>query len=407
MSYTDDHGTGKFANARTTPVAPRNAPPVFTVSEATRTLFENLAAGTLLGAPLVATDPEGDTLIYSLGDSLDGSNFVPFRIDQNGQIRTNRGFDYEQRQSFSFDAQVRDGRDAAGNDDEAVDHTIAVTVTVRNEDEPGELLISGRLIIGQQLTASLSDPDGNPRIERWLWQREHSPGTWVTIGQDASTYTLVNADLAKQLAVTPYYTDDHGAGKSVTVAIAPPKETNDPPVFTVSGATFTVSEHLERGTLIGSPLVATDPEGDTLTYWLARGDSTEFEIDQNGQITNKTLFDYERRNSYSFGVQVRDGVDSAGNDDEDEAPDTSITVTIDIVNEDEPGEVSISGTLQRGARLTASLSDDDGPRNVAWQWGRWSTTILDWVNIRGANSAERILERTDEGALLQARVSYT
>ena len=407
VSYTDDHGTGKSANARTTPVAPRNAPPVFAVSEATHTLFENRATGTLLGSPLVATDPEGDTLIYSLGNSLDGSNSVPFIIAQNGQIRTKRPFDYEHRNSYSFDAQVRDGRDGAGNDDEAVDDTVRVTITIRNEDEPGELLISGRLIISQQLTASLSDPDGNPRIERWLWQREHSPGTWVTIGQDASTYTLVNADLAKQLAVTPYYTDDHGAGKSVTVAIAPAKETNAPPVFTVSGATFTLSEHLERGTLIGSPLVATDPEGDTLTYWLARGDSTVFEIDQNGQITNTTLFDYERRNSYNFGVHVRDGVDSAGNDDEDEPPDASITVTIDIVNEEEPGELRISGTPARGELLTASLGDPDGNfRNLVWRWNRENSTGTSWLTIAGATSDTYRLVLGDVGTRVQVRVSY-
>ena len=43
--YADDHGRGKSATATTTPVAPRNAPPVFTVSEATVTLFENRATG--------------------------------------------------------------------------------------------------------------------------------------------------------------------------------------------------------------------------------------------------------------------------------------------------------------------------------------------------------------------------
>ncbi len=407
VSYTDDHGTGKSANARTTPVAPRNAPPVFTVSEATHTLFENRATGTFLGAPLVATDPEGDTLIYSLGNSLDGSDSVPFIIAQNGQIRTKRPFDYEHRNSYSFDAQVRDGLDGAGNDDEAVDHAIRVTITIRNEDEPGELLISGRTVIGQQLTASLSDPDGNPRIERWLWQREHSPGIWITIGQDSSTYTLVNADLAKQLAVTPYYTDDHGAGKFVTVTIDGVTRQNAAPQFTVSEATFTVSENLGQGTLVGLPLVATDREGDTLTYSLGQRDAGVFDIDQNGQITTKVnFFDYERRNSYSFNAQVQDGVDSAGNDDEDEAADSSITVTVDIVNEDEPGNLRISGTLQRGARLTASLSDEDNPRNVAWQWERWSTVLLDFSPIRGARSADRILARLDVGKRLRASVSY-
>ena len=168
-----------------------------------------------------------------------------------------------------------------------------------------------------------------------------------------------------------------------------------------------MSENLGQGTLVGLPLVATDREGDTLTYSLGQRDAGVFDIDQNGQITTKVnFFDYERRNSYSFNAQVQDGVDSAGNDDEDEEADASITVTVDIVNEDEPGAVSISGTLQRGARLTASLSDEDNPRDVAWRWERWSTVLLDFSPIRGARSADRILERLDVGKRLRASVSY-
>ena len=178
-------------------------------------------------------------------------------------------------------------------------------------------------------------------------------------------------------------------------------------MFTVSEATFTLSEHLERGTLIGSPLVATDPEGDTLTYWLGLRDAPFFDIDQNGQITNKTLFDYERRNSYSFDAQVRDGVDSAGNDHAREAADASIRVTIDIVNEEEPGELRISGTPARGELLTASLGDPDGNfRNLVWRWNRENSTGTSWLTIAGATSDTYRLVLGDVGTRVQVRVSY-
>ena len=152
--------------------------------------------------------------------------------------------------------------------------------------------------------------------------------------------------------------------------------------------------------------MAVDPEGDTLTYSLSGTNALFLNIDRDGQITTGLVFNYEHQRSYTVDVNVRDGLDGAGN--ADQAVDATIALTIDVINEDDPGEVSIAGTLKRGALLTASVSDEDGNiRDLVWRWGRWSTVILEFVNIRGANSAERILQRTDEGALLQARVSYT
>ena len=117
------------------------------------------------------------------------------------------------------------------------------------------------------------------------------------------------------------------------------------------------------------------------------------------------FFDYERRNSYSFNAQVQDGVDSAGNDDEDEAADASIRVTIDIVNEEEPGAVSISGRLMRGTLLVASLSDDDGPRDLNWRWQRENNTGT-FVNLPGETSDSHILKFYDVGKRVRASVSY-
>ena len=402
--YTDDHGPARYATAPTVRVEPRNEPPVFTVSAATLTLSENLAAGTLVGAPLVATDPEGDTLTYSLR----GPDRSYFDIDQNGQIATTLVLDFEAKSSYLVNAKVRDGLDAAGNADEVVDSSITVTIDLVNEDDPGVVLISGTPVLGELLAASLSDPDGNPRLLSWRWKREDNTKTFVNIaGAISDTYTLVQGDVGTRVEAGVFYADHQGLTK-YAAATTPRVELirNEPPVFNVSAATRTVSENLQGTKLIGAPFVAVDPEGDTLTYSLSGTNALFLNIDRDGQISTGLVFNYEHQRSYTVDVNVRDGLDGAGN--ADHAVDARIALTIDVINEDDPGEVSIAGTLKRGALLTASVSDEDGNiRDQVWRWGRWSTVILDFVNIRGANSAERILERTDEDALLQARVSYT
>ena len=47
---------------------PANAAPVFPAEASTRELTENVAANVNVGAPVRATDGEGDTLTYSFGD---------------------------------------------------------------------------------------------------------------------------------------------------------------------------------------------------------------------------------------------------------------------------------------------------------------------------------------------------
>ena len=73
-----------WAAAASSPVyAQTNEPPVLSSTVFTRTVAENAPAGTLVGAPVTASDP-GQALTYTLG----GTDASSFTVDSGtGQLR--------------------------------------------------------------------------------------------------------------------------------------------------------------------------------------------------------------------------------------------------------------------------------------------------------------------------------
>ena len=228
-----------------------NTPPVFASGTAARSIAENTAAGTNIGAPVTATDSDtGDVLTYTLGGTDAGS----FTIT-SGQLRTQAALNYETKNSYTV---VVTATDQGGLTD-----SITVTITVTDVDET-----TG----GQQ------------------------PGGTVI----------------------------------VTPPRATPGTTNNAPTF-ADGASTTreVAENTPAGQNIGSPVSATDPNGDTLTYALGGTDAASFDINTaTGQLMTKVALDYETQSSYSVAVDAKDASIT-----------TSITVTInvtDVAVEDTP-----------------------------------------------------------------------
>ena len=199
--------------------------------------------------------------------------------------------------------------------------------------------------------------------------------------------------------------DSYGEGLPSNIARATPMPTpaapNRAPYFIVGSdtVTFTVDENTPPGSLVGDAITATDPDGDVLTYSLSGTDASSFLLDgSTGQITTKTLLDYETQSQYSARVRVRDG--QGGID--------SVDVSIDVSNVDEAGTVSLSlEQPEVGTPVAASLSDLDGSlSNISWQWAR-SSDSSDWSDISGANSDSYTPVPDDVGIYLQATASYT
>ena len=101
---------------------PANQPPAFSASTATRSVQEDEAAGTNVGAAITATDPESNTITYS----ITGTNAGGFTVTSSGQIQTGEVLDRESTDSYTITLKAQ----ATGGSD-----TISVTITVSNVNE--------------------------------------------------------------------------------------------------------------------------------------------------------------------------------------------------------------------------------------------------------------------------------
>ena len=127
--------TIKVTNVNEAPVvnAPgANTAPEFDDATAERMVAENTVAGEDIGDPVAATDTDaGDPVTYTLG----GTDVASFDIDTaTGQLMTKAALDYETQASYSVEVTATDSSGASD--------TIAVTITVTDEDEPVDTLLT-------------------------------------------------------------------------------------------------------------------------------------------------------------------------------------------------------------------------------------------------------------------------
>jgi hypothetical protein len=122
---------------------------------------------------------------------------------------------------------------------------------------------------------------------------------------------------------------------------------NDNEPVLAASATFSADENQ---TAIGS-IVATDADGDTLTYSVT---GTELTLSTSGVLSFTSAPDYEETTSYTATVSVTDGLTSK---------DQSITVNVNNLNDNSPiftSEATFSAAENQTAIGTAAATDADG-----------------------------------------------
>ena len=370
-----------------------NNPPEFTdTAPTTRSVDENTASATNIGAAVAATDPESDTLVYA----LTGTDASSFTIDTtSGQLKTSASLDFETDSSYSVNVTVHDGKNAVGVADTTADATIAVTISVNNEDEAGTVTLPATFSGGVEATASVSDLDGTVSSPSWRWARGNTAtGSFSNIsGAISASYTPVAADVGEYLRATVTYTDPQGSGKSASAVSSGAVEAgNAEPAFSADSATRTLPENSGAGTnVVGGTISATDGDSDTLTYSLSGADAARFEIDSSGQIKVKTgsthTFNFESsKKSYSVTVNVRDSKDAAGN--ADTVVDDTIAVTINLTNVNEAPEI------------TNLLTESNAPENSS------GTILLMASDVDVPDTQTWSVETTDDGSKFQVASGF-
>jgi trimeric autotransporter adhesin len=194
------------------------APPL---ANKTFSLAENSVATTAVGA-LTATDPDGDSLTYSItggNTDVDGDGKAAFAINSStGAITVNDAGDLNFEGTKTFSLSVK-----ASDDSLFSTATATVNLTNVNEAPTGAVSISGSAIQGQVLkvVSTLKDPDG-AGTAKVQWLRDGSSISGAT----SSSYTLDSSDVGKSISARLSYTDGGGFTESKTTSAVIPASLN-------------------------------------------------------------------------------------------------------------------------------------------------------------------------------------
>ena len=303
---------------------------------------------------MVATDDDGDALTYTIGVSTDASLFDIRRefgqlfSPEDGSLTAQ--LDYEGAKAFyEIEVEVKDRKTDNGSPDDAVDDTITVIIIVTDEDEAPmfadendstpDVVDATRMVredrmanwpIGTPVTAmdsegatlmySLSDVPGKTDAASFNFDRR--------TGQ-LKIKDPLNFETKEFYEVMVTASDGTHESEPITVTITV-TEVNEPPMFTEGDtATRSIAENTTRGPF-GAPLIAVDPEDDTLTYSLIAmpGDPNLLFSINGGQLSNDVGLDHETKSSYTVIARVTDNIPSGVIDDE-----IMVTITVTKVNE--------------------------------------------------------------------------
>ena len=151
---------------------------------------EDAAVGTVIGMPITATDPDGDTLTYSVS----GRGDTWITVDTaTGQLKVSGALNYEEFPSLSVTVGVTDNKDAFNGVDSTVDDTVKVTIMVVDVNEPPIVLETIALEINDVEVIderSVQENDDEPIGSFVADDPEGDPITWSAGGADGRLFKV-------------------------------------------------------------------------------------------------------------------------------------------------------------------------------------------------------------------------
>ena len=174
--------------------------------------------GTAAVGTYMVSGGDGSTTINWSLDGADASQFMLEGTGMSRMLNFRSAPDYESPMGGADDdtnTYMVTVKASAGGEMEMME----VTVMVTNVNEAGTVtLMPTSLVVGSEVTASLTDLDGGVTGTTWQWAKSMTMnGTFTDIGTATSaSYTPVEDDAGMYLQATASYTDGHGTGKMAT-----------------------------------------------------------------------------------------------------------------------------------------------------------------------------------------------
>ena len=268
------------------PATRRTSPPIVWSLLTSDTGVQNLG---------IFTDTNTDNQDDSLDDvaAADIADADDFNISQNGVLTFQNPPNFEvpvgstngNSNTYHIVVQASDG--GVGS----FVNWFKVTVTVTDMEEPGELAewvvdangdgtaqTPNKLLQFQPFAIltviNPTDSDGSVSNVRWQWYRSSSKSAMGTAidGATSATYTVSDTstsnDVGMYLRVMATYSDRRGPNKTASYVSENPvqaaRDDNTVPEFALAEETRGIQENFTGN--VGSPLTATDDDGDILTY---------------------------------------------------------------------------------------------------------------------------------------------
>lgn len=391
-------------------------PPVFNPNTETVYIAED--------TPLLRTIPHvratGTGLIYTIADADDGDDgdSTFFLLDkETGRLQLNKTVDFEDPKDTGGTNEYVVMITAAEVDSPNSKDTLTLTIIVENvneapmftdeemeEDDLPGLQIKTRTVAentqaGQDINTDdlvmamdPDNPDGSstgdtnpdtPRRDVLIYTLTGTDARYFDIDPNSGqlmTKTVLDFEAPMDAGGTPrdnYYivtvraTDSASGGLSsqVTVTIMV-TDLNEAPEFPDPTANLSVPENAPAGTTVGTPITATDPEGDTVTYSVT---DENFEIESDGQLKTTKGLDHEAMGSHVISVTA---TSDDGDDNDGTSNTNSIVVTITVTDANDPpmfADDTTTRTVAENQRAgpfgTAVPADDDDEDDYALTYG--------------------------------------
>ena len=283
---------------------------------------------------------------------------------------------------------------------------MAVSTSTQKVGKPGEVSLDSIIpVVGDELTATLTDADGSVADQVWQWESSSAQPdpVWSSIaGANSATYTPVASDAGKRLHVVVAYTDGSGSGR-MAAALASMR-VDQRGTVSVKSRNMMV-DMPEVGVWQDAELI--DPDGmvdNEVWRWEISPYGTESELVWT-VIAGAQTSSYTPVASDDSGKLLRVRVSY------DDGTGTGRTATSSATERvDRAGTLLMSPSPPvAGQAVTATLTDLDGMvSNEVWKWERSPRAgTPDWEVITGATTSAYTPSAEDDGGkILWVTVGY-